>query len=115
MHTFLPYLPVTSWLQLARNILLSTFKALYNCKYLLSDYQMLFLTTLNACKFTPQDFQMAYNMAGGKGLHSTETAIALNRKLAHVCLYTDATNFGLLAPTVWPQLECVWDEVSSRK
>ena len=41
----------TSWLQLVRNILLSRFKALHDCQYMLSDYLMLVLLTLN-------DFQL---------------------------------------------------------
>ena len=41
----------TSWLQPVRNILLSRLKALHDCKYLLSDYLMLVLLTLN-------DFQL---------------------------------------------------------
>ena len=94
----------TSRLQLVRNILLSTFKTLHNCQYMLSDLQMLvlptlndflpllcdfqlmFLPALNVGMFALHDILKAYNKAEGNGLHSTETTIALNMRLAYVCL-----------------------------
>ena len=47
MHTLVPNLPVTSWPQLARNILLSTFKDLHLFQYTVSDLPMLVLSVLN--------------------------------------------------------------------
>ena len=51
----------TSWLQLVRNILLSTFKALHDCQYMLSDYLMLVLLTLNDFLSVLNDFLSMFN------------------------------------------------------
>ena len=61
MHTLVPNLPVTSWLQLARNVFLSTFKALHDCQYTLSDYPMLVLPTLNVFLSMLNDFLFMLN------------------------------------------------------
>ena len=51
----------TSWLQLVRNILLSGFKALHDCQYLLSDYLTLVLLTLNDFLSMLNDFLSMLN------------------------------------------------------
>ena len=51
----------TSWLQLVRNILLSRFKALHDCQYMLSDYLMLVLLTLNDFLSMLNDFLSLLN------------------------------------------------------
>ena len=51
----------TSWLQLVRNILLSRSKALHDCQYLLSDYLMLVLLTLNDFLSMLNDFLSMLN------------------------------------------------------
>ena len=51
----------TSWLQLVRNIFLSRSKALQDCQYLLSDYLMLVLLTLNDFLSMLNDFLSMLN------------------------------------------------------
>ena len=53
--------PSTSWLQLVRNILLPRFKALHDCQYMLSDYLMPVLLTLNDFLSMLNDFLSMLN------------------------------------------------------
>ena len=84
-HTSASY--STFQLQLAINVLLSLFKALHTFHYSFSDQNVLLLPTLNDI-LSLQNFFLpllkVYNIAKGNGLHSTETAIALNTRLAYV-------------------------------